>query len=79
MNLMIEIEQEDDGRWIADIPELPGCMVYGETPQKAIRKVIALGLKVVSERFEEGEENIELAKHIESAKVDFSFVLPCIA
>jgi len=41
--------------------------------KKAIRKVIALGLKVVSERFEEGKENIELAN------VDFSFVLPCIA
>ncbi len=56
----IEIEQEEDGRWIAEIPELPGVMLYGDTPQEAKTKVQALALRVIAERIESGEPQPEL-------------------
>lgn len=46
MKYTIETEQEDDGRWIAEIPEIPGIMKYGETREKAIAKAKALLLRV---------------------------------
>ncbi len=46
----IEIEREADGRWIAEIPALPGCMVYGETPDAARQAVEALALRIMAER-----------------------------
>jgi predicted RNase H-like HicB family nuclease len=49
MKYNIEYEQEDDGRWIAEIPSLPGAMVYGETKEEAANKVISLALKALSE------------------------------
>ena len=67
MKFTIEIEQEDDGRFIADVIGLPGVMVYGETPQQAIHKVIALALKVLAEDIEE-EESAKLI-------TDFSFII----
>jgi predicted RNase H-like HicB family nuclease len=48
----IEIERETDGRWIAEIPNLPGVMVYGKTKQEAVRAVRALALRVLAGRFE---------------------------
>ena len=51
----IELEQEDDGRWIADIPALAGVMVYGETKQQAIALVQALELRVIADKLEYGE------------------------
>jgi predicted RNase H-like HicB family nuclease len=58
--LRIEIEQEDDARWIAEVPDLPGVMVYGATRQEAIAKVRALALRVIAERIECGELVIDL-------------------
>ena len=55
MTLRIEIEQEEDGRWIAEVPDLQGVMVYGATPQEARAKVQALALRVVADRLEHGE------------------------
>jgi len=55
MNLPIEIEQEDDGRWIAEIDELDGVLVYGETKEDAIRNVKTLALRVIADRLENGE------------------------
>ena len=55
MTLQIEIDQEDDGRWIAEIPDLPGVMVYGETRHDAIGKVRILALRVIADRLEHGE------------------------
>ena len=49
----IEFEQEDDGRWIAEISALPGVMVYGESKPDAEVKVIALALRVIAERTEQ--------------------------
>jgi predicted RNase H-like HicB family nuclease len=55
MNLNIELEQETDGRWIAEIDELSGVLVYGETREDAIRKVKTLALRVIADRLENGE------------------------
>ncbi len=59
MNLRIELEQEADGRWIAEVPELSGVMVYAQTREQAIAKVQALALRVLAERLEHGEEAAE--------------------
>ena len=63
MNLAIEIEQEDDGRWIAEIDELDGVLVYGDTKEDAIRNVKTLALRVIADRLENGES---LPQQIES-------------
>jgi predicted RNase H-like HicB family nuclease len=60
--MRIEIEREEDGRWIAEIPELPGVMVYGETRKRAIAKAEALALRVMADRLEHDEEIPELRK-----------------
>jgi len=49
----VEIEREDDGRWIADIPALPGVMVYGKTPEEAQTNVRWLALLVLRDRLAE--------------------------
>ena len=54
-NLKVEFEREDDGRWIADIPALPGVMVYGRTRKQALAAVQALALRVIADRLEHGE------------------------
>jgi len=58
--MRIEIEREEDGRWIAEIPELPGVMVYGDTRNQAISKAEALALRVMADRLEHDEEIPEL-------------------
>jgi predicted RNase H-like HicB family nuclease len=50
MTYTIEFEQETDGRWIAEIPALPGVMVYGETREEATEKVEALAREVVASK-----------------------------
>jgi len=55
MNLEIELEQEDDGRWIAEIDELNGVLVYGDTREDAIKNVKTLALRVIADRLENGE------------------------
>ena len=51
----IEIEKEVDGRWIADVVEIPGAMAYGSTPEQATAKAQAIALRVIAERLERGE------------------------
>ena len=58
--LQIEFENEEDGRWIAEIPLLPGVMVYGDTIEEARAKVEALALRVMADRREHGESVPEL-------------------
>ncbi len=48
--MKIEIEREENGRWIAEVPDLPGVMVYGESRDEAIAKVEALALRVIADR-----------------------------
>jgi predicted RNase H-like HicB family nuclease len=52
----IEIEVEDDGRWIAEVLELPGVMVYGQTPAEAISRVKALALRVIADQVEDSDD-----------------------
>lgn len=55
MQLTIESELEVDGRWIAEVPELPGVLAYGATREEAMAKAEALALRVMAERLDHGE------------------------
>ena len=52
----IELELEEDGRWIVEVVDLPGVMTYGKTREEAISKLKALALRVLADRVEHGEE-----------------------
>lgn len=56
----VETEREDDGRWLAEVLELPGVLAYGDSAQVAVAKVQALALRVVAERLEHGEVGPDL-------------------
>lgn len=58
--MKIEIEREEDGRWIAEVPDLPGVLAYGETAQDAQSKAEALALRVIADRIDHGEKIPEL-------------------
>jgi predicted RNase H-like HicB family nuclease len=60
ITLSVELEQEEDGRWIAEVTELPGVLAYGETPGDARAKAQALALRVVADRLEHGEAGPDL-------------------
>jgi len=60
--MKIEVEREDDGRWIAEVPDLSGVMVYGITRQDAVAKAEALALRVIADRLDHGEAVPELAE-----------------
>ena len=58
--LTIETERETDGRWIAEVMEIPGAMAYGATRKDAVAKARALALRVIAERIERGEDEAAL-------------------
>ena len=53
--LAIEIDREEDGRWIADVPAIPGVMAYGATEQEARVRAEALAFRVIADRIDHGE------------------------
>lgn len=55
MNLTIELDREDDGRWIAEAVELPGVMCYGQTRDEAISNTERLAIEVIADRIAHGE------------------------
>lgn len=55
MHFTIEHEREEDGRWLAEVPELPGVLAYGATAEEAIAKAQVLALRVLAERLEHNE------------------------
>lgn len=55
MKFAIEIDRETDGRWIAEVIDIPGVLAYGQTQEEAMAKVQALALRVIAERLELGE------------------------
>ena len=59
--LNVETEREEDGRWIAEVPALPGVMVYGATREEALARVEALALRVLADRVEHGDVVPEIA------------------
>ena len=62
MGLTIETEQEDDGRWLAEVPELAGVLAYGTTRAEAIDHVKALALRVIADRLDHGKSVPELER-----------------
>lgn len=66
MNYTLECEQETDGRWLAEVRELPGVLAYGTTQQEAMAKAEALAPRVIAERIEQGE----------AKAISFSIALP---
>ncbi len=58
--MRIETEREQDGRWIAEVPELPGVMAYSVTREEAIARAQALALRVIADRLDHGENIPEL-------------------
>jgi len=69
MNFSIECELEQDGRWLAEVPQLPGVLCYGASADEAMAKAEVLALRVLAERLEHGE----------SRAVDISISLPAAA
>jgi predicted RNase H-like HicB family nuclease len=69
MNFTLECEQEVDGRWIAEVPELPGVLAYGSSCADAMSKAEVLALRVIADRLENGE----------SEPVSIQFSLPLSA
>jgi predicted RNase H-like HicB family nuclease len=60
MNFTIEFEQESDGRWIVEVAEIPGAMVYGSTKEEASARFRHLHLRVFAERLEHQEASSDL-------------------
>ncbi len=69
MNFSIECEEETDGRWLAEVPQLPGVLSYGKSAEEAMSKVEVLALRTMAERLEHGE----------SKAVDISISIPLAA
>lgn len=69
MNFTLECEQEVDGRWIAEVPELPGVLSYGDSAADAMSKAEVLALRIIADRLENGE----------SEPMSISFSLPVSA
>ena len=65
--LVIQVDREEDGRWIAAVPELPGVLVYGQTREEALARVEALALRVLADRLEHGEAVPELSGLFDAA------------
>ena len=75
MNFDVELEQETDGRWIAEIPEIPGVLAYGVTPLQAGARARALALRVLADRMENevsipGINSIAFVDHYEPMAVN---------
>jgi len=68
MKFNIECEREEDGRWLAEVPELSGVMAYGNTAEEAMAKAQVLALRVLAERLEHGE----------ARPVDISISVPAV-
>ena len=60
MKFRVEVEREEDGRWLAEAPELPGVLAYGASAPEAQARVQALALRVVADCLEHGEAGPEL-------------------
>lgn len=55
MKFTVEYEKEEDGRWLAEVKELPGVLTYGKDPDDAVARAQALALRVIADRLENGE------------------------
>ena len=64
-SLSIEFEREEDGRWIAEVPRLPGVMAYGDTKREAVRKVRAIALRTLADKVEQGDTPTQVVRLFE--------------
>ena len=62
MNFTVEFEREEDGRWLAEVPDVPGVMVYGDSREEAAARVQAFALRVMADRLEHGEAAPEMIR-----------------
>ncbi len=69
MQLTLEVEREEDGRWLAEVPQLPGVLAYGATSVEAMSRAEVLALRVLAERIEHGE----------AKPLPINFILPAAA
>lgn len=60
MHLTVEVDREEDGRWIAEVPDLKGVLAYGASRDEAIAHALALALRVLADRLEHGEAGPDL-------------------
>jgi predicted RNase H-like HicB family nuclease len=67
LDFTVELEKEADGRWIAEVLELPGVLAYGDTQEEAVAKAQALALRVVADRLEHGEAQATLTIRFKAA------------
>ena len=62
MNFTVEFEREEGGRWLAEVPDVPGVMVYGDSREEAAARVQAFALRVIADRLEHGEAAPEMIR-----------------
>ena len=67
VTLTIELEQETDGRWIAEVPQLPGVLVYGDSAERAAQMARALAFRVLADQIEAGEVDASLVNSVSFA------------
>jgi len=67
MTLTIELEQEADGRWIAEVPELPGVLAYGDSPDHAAQSARALAFRVLADQIDAGEVDATAVTYVSFA------------
>ena len=60
VHLTVEVEREDDGRWLAEVRDLPGVLAYGATRDEAVARAEALALRVLADRLEHAEAGPDL-------------------
>ena len=63
----IELDREEDGRWIAEIPKIPGAMAYGSTKQEAVRRAYAIALRTLADNIEQGSTPAVVSRLLEYA------------
>ncbi len=64
MNIVVEFAMEADGRWIAEVTDLPGAMVYGNSKEEALRNAYALVLDVLSDEIKNGERELASVENV---------------
>lgn len=62
LEMLVELSREEDGRWIGEVPSLPGVLAYGESQEDAVRRVEALALRVLADKIEHGEVSAEFRR-----------------
>ncbi len=61
----VEFSREEDGRWIAEVPKLPGVMAYGSTKQAALQRVYAIALRTLADKIEQGHTRVPVSRLFE--------------